>query len=76
MRKWFGLERIGGTGHRNPDGRGNNVAIEVFTYPIPRKLLEELSQAEADLARAENPNDFIPWAIFGPKGGKDEDCII
>ena len=41
--KWFGLTRIGGTGHKNPDGRGDNVAIEVFTYNIPNKLLEELA---------------------------------
>jgi hypothetical protein len=76
LRKWFGLERIGKTGRGSPDGRGPNLAIEIFTYRIPNKLIEELAQAEAELKKCEKPNEFIPWGVFGPKGGMDEDCLI
>lgn len=76
LREWFGLERIGGTGRACPDGRGENIAVEVFTYPIPRKLLDELRQAEHDLRNCDNPNEFIPWGVFGPWGGRDLDMIV
>jgi len=72
----FGLTRIGGTGHKNPDGRGDNVAIEIFTHAIPDWLAKEFAQAENCLADSQNPNEFIPWVIWGPKQGKDGECFI
>lgn len=70
-RTWFGVNRTGSTGRCCADGNTDKEAIEVFTYGIPKKLLEELAQAEKDAG-----NDKIPWAVFGPRGGKDEDMII
>ena len=37
LREWFGLTRIGGTGHKNPDGRGEGIAIEIFTGKPTKK---------------------------------------
>jgi hypothetical protein len=73
---YFGCERIGATGKRSPDGRTENTAIEVFTHPIPEWMLRELRQAEDDLRNSNCPNEFIPWAVFGPKNSLDRDMII
>lgn len=74
--KRFGLTRIGGTGHANPDGRGNGVSVEVFTHEIPGWLSQEFAQAERDLHQSEERNNYIPWAVFGPKGGSDSECFV
>ena len=71
LRKWFGTSRIGSTGKPNPDGLTGNEAIELFTYSIPKKILAELAQAEKACG-----TDLIPWIIFGPKCGRDEDMLI
>ena len=71
LRKWFGTTRIGSTGKPTPDGKTDTDAIEIFTYRIPRKILAELGQAEKACG-----NDLIPWVVFGPKGGRDEDMLI
>jgi hypothetical protein len=76
LRRWFNTCRIGNTGKRCPDGRTENMAIEVFTHPIPGWMLKELRQAEDDLRNSTCPNDFIPWAVFGPKNSLDRDMII
>ncbi len=69
--KWFGTNRIGGTGHPGADGIGEDYVIEVFTSPIPKKFLIELEQAE----KACQPGK-IPVGVFGPKGGQDGEMII
>ena len=71
LRRWFGTTRIGSIGKPTPDGRTDTDAIEIFTYDIPRKVLKEFAQAER-----ETGNDLIPWIVFGPKGGRDEDMLI
>ena len=76
LREFFGCERIGATGKRSPDGRTETMAIEVFTHAIPGWMLKELKQAEDDLKNSPNPNDFIPWGVFGPKNSLDRDMII
>lgn len=76
LREFFGCERIGAIGRASPDGRTETMAIEVFTHPVPKWMLKELKQAEDDLRNSTCPNEFIPWAIFGPKGGTDEEMII
>ena len=69
--RWFNTTRIGSTGRSGPDGRTASEVIEIFTYPIPKKLEQEFSQAENDCVDGQ-----IPWAVFGPKGGRDEDMIL
>jgi len=71
LRQWFGTSRIGSTGKPNPDGLTGSEAIEIFTYSIPKKILAELEQAEKACG-----NDLIPWIIFGPKGGRDENMLM
>ena len=71
LRQWFGTSRIGSTGKPSPDGITGSEAIEIFTYRIPKKILAELAQAEKACGA-----DLIPWVIFGPKGGRDEDMLI
>jgi hypothetical protein len=71
LRQWFGCERIGATGRASPDGITESQSIEIFSYSIPQKILSELAQAE----RACGDN-LVPWAIFGPKNGKDRDMLI
>jgi len=71
LRQWFGTSRIGSTGRPSPDGITGSEAIEIFTYPVPKKIPAELAQAEKACG-----NDLVPWVIFGPKGGRDGDMLI
>jgi hypothetical protein len=71
LRRWFGTSRIGATGKASPDGITGSEAVEIFTYPIPGKILSELAQAESVCG-----SDLVPWIVWGPKNGKDADMLI
>ena len=69
--KWFGTKRIPSTGHKSPDGITDHEVLEIFQYNTPKQFEHEFRQAEREAG-----NEKIPWIIFGPKNGRDEEKFI